>query len=116
MGRSQATSYAARFVMCGRSRLGIDAHFGWSDCMTSTRLSPDEIAYILNHSGSKALLVDTELAPLVERCKSQLESVELFVSIVDRELGAAAPPQTLDGPEYEAFLETGSDGPIANPV
>src|SRR3954465_648917 len=53
----------------------------------NTRLSPDEVAYILNHSGANVLLVDTELAATVERCKSQLENVKLFVNIVDSELG-----------------------------
>src|SRR5690349_19326589 len=108
-------------ILCPNIPPMLDAHYGVPLAgailvSINTRLSPDEIAYILNHSGSKVLLVDTELAPIVERCKDQLESVKLFVSIVDRELGAGAPAQTLDGPEYEAFLETGSDAPIAIPV
>ncbi|HZO27413.1 MAG TPA: acyl--CoA ligase family protein [Chloroflexota bacterium] len=82
----------------------------------NTRLSADEIGYILNHSGAKVLLVDTELAPTVERCLGQLEIVKTIVSIVDRHLGTDAAPRTLDGAEYEAFLETGSEAPIAIPV
>jgi fatty-acyl-CoA synthase len=78
----------------------------------NTRLSADEIGYILNHSGSRVVLVDTELTPVIERCRGQLETVKLVVSIVDRELGDAAVPHTLDGPEYEAFLATGSEAPI----
>src|SRR3712207_4980183 len=46
------------------------------------RLSADEIAYILNHSGSKVLLVDSELAPVIEKIRDQLETVETFVTIV----------------------------------
>src|SRR5690349_18349670 len=108
-------------ILCPNIPPMLEAHYGVPLAgailvSINTRLSPDEVAYILNHSGSKVLLVDTELAPIVERCKDQLESVKLFVSIVDRELGAGAPAQTLDGPEYEAFLETGSDAPIAIPV
>ena len=38
----------------------------------NTRLSSPEIAYILNHSGAKALFVDTELAALVEPIRDQL--------------------------------------------
>jgi acyl-CoA synthetase (AMP-forming)/AMP-acid ligase II len=104
-------------ILCPNIPPMLEAHYGVPLAgailvSINTRLSPDEIAYILNHSGSKVLLVDTELAPLVERCKSQLETVETFVNIVDRELGDAAPAPTLDGPEYEAFLATGSDDPI----
>ena len=39
----------------------------------NTRLAPDEIAYILDHSGARALIVDTELAHLVAPMRSQLE-------------------------------------------
>ena len=108
-------------ILCPNIPPMLEAHYGVPLAgailvSINTRLSPDEIAYILNHSGARVLLVDTELAPLVERCRDQLESVELCVSIVDRELGAGAPAQTLDGPEYEAFLETGSEATIAFPV
>ena len=34
----------------------------------NTRLKSEEIAYILNHSGAKVLIVDTEFAPLVKPC------------------------------------------------
>src|SRR5688572_32007158 len=37
----------------------------------NTRLSSDEICYILNHSGAKALCVDTELAKLIEPIKDR---------------------------------------------
>ena len=77
----------------------------------NTRLSTDEIAYILNHSGSKVLLVDTELAGLVEPARGQLETVERFVNVVD--LPGGSP---LDGPDYEAFLAEGSEDPVEIPV
>jgi len=94
----------------------LEAHFGvplaGAVLVTiNTRLAPDEIAYILNHSGAKVLFVDTELSPAVARVKSNLESVELIVNLAD------VPDGTLiDGPEYEAFLATGSDEPMAVPV
>src|SRR5688500_11861797 len=47
----------------------------------NTRLSCGEIAYVLNHSGAKALIVDTELAPLVQPVLDQLETVETIVSV-----------------------------------
>src|SRR5438067_1886198 len=105
-------------ILCPNIPPMLEAHYGVPLAgailvSINTRLSPDEVAYILNHSGAKVLLVDTELAAIVERCKDQLDTVKLFVSILDRELGTDGPAQTLDGPEYEAFLETGSAAPIA---
>jgi fatty-acyl-CoA synthase len=108
-------------VICPNIPAMLDAHYGIplsgaTMVPINTRLSSDEIAYILNHAGAKVLLIDTELAPTVERVLGQLETVKTIVSIVDRELGADAAPQTLDGPEYEAFLATSSEDPIAIPV
>jgi fatty-acyl-CoA synthase len=108
-------------VICPNIPPMLEAHYGIplagaTMVPINTRLSPDEIAYILNHSGSKVLLVDTELSPAIERCLGQLETVKTIVSIVDRELGAHAAPHTLDGPGYEAFLATGSEAPIPIPV
>jgi fatty-acyl-CoA synthase len=108
-------------VLCPNIPPMLEAHYGIPLAGAimvpiNTRLSSDEIAYILNHSGSKALLVDTELGPVVERSLGHVETVKTIVSIIDRELGADAAPKTLDGPEYEAFLETGSEAPIPIPV
>jgi fatty-acyl-CoA synthase len=75
----------------------------------NTRLSPDEICYILNHSGAKALVVDSELARLIEPIKGRLESTRLFVNVIDP---AGPGGEPLDGPEYEAFLAGGSDAPV----
>jgi fatty-acyl-CoA synthase len=108
-------------VICPNIPPMLEAHYGIPLAGAvmvpiNTRLSPDEIGYILNHSGAKVLLVDTELSPVIERCLRQLETVKTIVSIVDRQLGADAAPKRLDGPEYEAFLATGSESPIAIPV
>ena len=108
-------------IICPNIPPMLEAHYGIplagaTMVPINTRLSSDEIAYILNHSGAKVLLIDTELSPVVARVLDQLETVKLVVSIVDRELGADAAPATLAGPEYEAFLATGSEAPIAIPV
>ena len=47
------------------------------------RIPPSEIKYILDHSGARALAVDDTLAPLVDGIRSQLETVEHFISISD---------------------------------
>jgi acyl-CoA synthetase (AMP-forming)/AMP-acid ligase II len=49
----------------------LEAHFGVPAAgavlvTVNTRLSPAEIGYILEHSGSRVLLLDAELAPLVD--------------------------------------------------
>ncbi|RYM06071.1 long-chain-fatty-acid--CoA ligase [Sporolactobacillus sp. THM7-7] len=45
----------------------------------NTRLIPSAYAYIINHSGSKVLMVDAELVPLIEPIKQELIHVEHFV-------------------------------------
>jgi fatty-acyl-CoA synthase len=62
----------------------------------NTRLSSDEIGYILQHSGSRFLFVDAELAALVK----PLDVGRLRMVRVD-DTGAAGDP-------YEDFLATGS--------
>src|SRR5258707_8292914 len=47
----------------------------------NVRLSPDEIAYTINHAGAEILFVHTDFLPLVEAIKDQLETVRTFVWI-----------------------------------
>ena len=74
----------------------------------NTRLSPQEIGYIVNHSDAKVLFVDTELAPQILPVIDDLRQVRLRVNIQD--IDDASP---LKGPSYEEFLATGSDEPLA---
>lgn len=108
-------------IICPNIPAMLEAHYGIPLAGAimvpiNTRLSADEIGYILDHSGAKVVFVDTELAGLVERALPGLNAQPLVVSIIDRELGADARPQSLDGPEYEAFLATGSEDKIEIPV
>jgi long-chain acyl-CoA synthetase len=48
------------------------------------RIPPREIKYILDHSGSRAIAVDAALTPALEAVRSQLETVERFISIADQ--------------------------------
>ena len=64
----------------------------------NTRLSSDEIGYILTHSGSRFLFVDAELEPVVK----PLDLTGLEVVRVD-DTGAPGDP-------YEDFLAGGSPG------
>ena len=68
------------------------------------RIPPLEVKYILDHSGARVLLVDDALAPLVEEIKSDLQSVESFISIGKAPRpGYLAYEELLDGasPDYE---------------
>jgi fatty-acyl-CoA synthase len=72
----------------------------------NTRLKGEEIAYILNHSGAKALIVDTELASQLEPVLDQLETVETIINVADVPGGVRLP-----GLDYEEFLAANS--PVA---
>ena len=74
-----------------------DAHFGVLAarailCPVNTRLKPHEVAYILEHSGSKLILVDYEYAHLIEGTK--------IPYVVCNDTGR-------EGDPYETFLSEG---------
>ncbi|HUW64334.1 MAG TPA: acyl--CoA ligase family protein [Spirochaetia bacterium] len=75
------------------------------------RLAPGEIAYILNHSDSKIVFVDSEFAPLVAGIRDQLTGVRMVVNIRDIDGGGS-----VEGPEYEEFLAGGSPDPIPGAI
>jgi fatty-acyl-CoA synthase len=68
----------------------------------NTRLSSEEIGYILDHSGAKIVCVDTELAHLVAPHVGKIATLQAVVNVVDEEAGA--PGTRLDGPDYEELL------------
>lgn len=98
-------------VLCPNTPPLLEAHYaiplaGGILVAINTRLSSDEIQYILRHSGARALIIDTELAALVEPFYAELEELKLICSIRDEQ--ADTPESPLPGPEYEAFLAGGS--------
>ena len=72
----------------------------------NTRLSPEEIRYILDHSGSKILIGESDLLAGLSGVVGGLAAVAEVVSI-DRGGGEAGYPAT----PYEEFLDRGSDDP-----
>ncbi len=64
------------------------------------RLSPREIAYILNHSGAKVLVFDSELADTVRQLRAECTGVETYVQVRD----TAPLADDIAGPEYEEWL------------
>lgn len=73
--------------------------------MVNIRLSPDHIVYIINHAGNKALLIDEDLLPIIEKVKDQLTTVKHFILMTDQE----ELPQTSVQPlhSYEKLLASG---------
>ena len=70
------------------------------------RLSAREIAYILNHSGAKVLVFDSEFADTVRAMKEDIPNVETFVQVVD----VAPKADDIESVEYEEFLDTAPPG------
>ncbi|MEN0011956.1 MAG: long-chain-fatty-acid--CoA ligase [Solirubrobacteraceae bacterium] len=77
----------------------------------NTRLAPDEVRHILDHSGAKLLVVDSELAANVAPVASQLATVREIVTVDDREIDHPV-TATVDGPSYADLLARGSDEPL----
>ena len=71
------------------------------------RLSANEVAYIIDHSESKAVFVDNEFAGVVQPVMKQLSKVQFFVNICD-----TSPERPLPGSDYEAFLANGAPDPL----
>ena len=76
------------------------------------RLSPREIAYILNHSGAKVLVFDSELADTVRQLRSDCPGVETYVQVRDT-TPLAADISSLEYEEWLAGVEPLSELPGA---
>lgn len=63
------------------------------------RLTPKELAYILNDSGAKVLLFQEQFAPMVEGFRSELQTVKNFVGLDHQPKNGWAVPQS-----YEELL------------
>src|SRR5205823_3654845 len=93
--------------LCPNSPAMLEGHYGVAlagaiQVPINVRLSADEVGYILGHSGARALVVDTEFGKLAEPARRELPALETVVLVRDTDADT-----TLDGPEYEAFLQTG---------
>lgn len=72
----------------------------------NVRLSPEQIAYTINHAGSSMLLVNDDFVPILQGIRSQLPKVKTLILMSDR-----AVPQTGGfsfAGEYEDLLATAS--------
>lgn len=70
----------------------------------NVRLSPEQIAYTLNHARADVLLVHEDFLPLLESFRERLETVSRFVLLSDRASSDCQPPFATD---YETLLAGG---------
>lgn len=71
----------------------------------NVRLSPEQIAYTLNHAQAKAILIHADFLPVLAQIRSQLETVDCFVLIDD---GAEVPLPSGFVDRYETMLGAAS--------
>ncbi|GAB6907206.1 AMP-dependent synthetase and ligase [Desulfosarcina cetonica] len=98
--------------ICPNTPPMLEAHYavpmiGAALVSINIRLSANEVAYIIDHSDSKALFVDNEFAELVAPVMDQLKKVHTVVNICD-----ISDDKPLDGPDYETFLAEGNPDPL----
>ncbi len=68
------------------------------------RLSPDELAYIMNHAGDRLLVVDDCMLPVYEKVRAKVHPERVMV------VPTAGQPVPQDLQNYEEFLKQGSSG------
>jgi fatty-acyl-CoA synthase len=73
----------------------------------NTRLSSDEVRYILEHSGAKLLVVDAVLAATVSPVVGELAGVAEIVTVTDP---VAPGGERIPGPDYGELLARGEQG------
>jgi fatty-acyl-CoA synthase len=75
----------------------------------NTRLSTEEVRYILDHSGAKVLVVDAALYPTVAPVAAELKTVEEIITVID----PVSPGNGVgSGVRYDDLLARGSDDPL----
>src|SRR4051812_1452503 len=74
-----------------------------------TRLSTDEVRYILDHSGAKVLVVDAALHPVVAPVAGALKTVEEIITVIDP---VNPGDGTGSGVTYDDLLARGNDEPL----
>src|SRR5919201_1238278 len=106
-------------VLAPNSPVLLESHFGVPLAgavlvAINIRLASDEIAYILQHSGAKTLLVDSELVPLVAPVLDRCPALRTVVCVQDHAPASHTSESAVDAIPYARFLEAGVDD-IAGP-
>jgi len=76
------------------------------------RLSAREITYILNHSGSKVLVYDSEYSEIVKNISVDVPGITQYVQVTDE----VPLDESLKHIEYEKFLNSASDEEHREPL
>jgi len=74
----------------------------------NTRLDAKTVAYILDHSEAKVLIVDRQLHAVVEKALSSVKSKPIIIDIQDN-FADQSLLKKIGDKEYESFLSTGDD-------
>ena len=87
----------------------LEAHYGVPMCggvlnALNTRLDAEGIAFILDHGEAKAMIVDSELAPLAAEALKLCQASPTLIEYADPESGVAA---SLGAADYEDFVAGG---------
>ncbi|HMN22432.1 MAG TPA: acyl-CoA synthetase [Ottowia sp.] len=89
----------------------VEAHFGVPMAgavlnTLNTRLDPEAVAFMLDHGGARAVIVDPEFAPVMRKALAQRQS-EAPILVIDVEDALHGPGERLGGTTYEEFLAGG---------
>ncbi|HLZ36721.1 MAG TPA: acyl--CoA ligase family protein [Mycobacteriales bacterium] len=77
----------------------------------NTRLSPDEVRYICDHSGATLLVIDAGMHQAVAPIVDDLATVREIVTVVDPACDIPPDP-AITGPSYAELLARGSHDPL----
>ena len=77
----------------------------------NSRVDAKTVAYILEHSEAKVLIVDRQLHPVIEKALSQIKSKPIIIDIQDN-FAEQSLLKKIGDKEYEEFLNTGDDNYI----
>ena len=113
VGRGERVAY-----LCPNIPEMLIAHFGVPLAgavlvAINTRLSPEEVRYICDHSGARLLVADTEFLPALAPMLPELRTVQEIVALADP-LGPPVPAEaaSLASSSYGDLLARGSDEPL----
>lgn len=76
------------------------------------RLSPEDLAYVLNHAGDRVLLVDETMLPLLDGFRDEVDLDRIFVLSADGSVPDSAPDKL---ESYEDLLEDASEDDFEYP-
>ena len=75
----------------------------------NTRLDASTVAYILDHSGAKCLIVDQQFQPVIMAALALMqEAAPQIIEVIDQQSDFNNPNPNIDSIAYEDFLATGT--------